>query len=88
MTQFTQSDRDYGKFSARKHNIFAFSGSSDARFLLMIWPALENSLSEGVLVAGMHSILLAAAAIAGKRLRLSSSHSYSLSCLVPRSVPY
>ena len=45
--------KNYGKFSARKHNIDAFSGSNDARFELMMSPAFEKSLSEGVLVAGL-----------------------------------
>ena len=60
----------YCKFLERKHNIDAFSGSSDARFLLIIWPAFEKSLSKGVLVAGMHNTLLAVAAIAGKQMWL------------------
>ena len=60
--------KNYCKFSARKHNIDAFSGSNDARFELVMSPAFEKSLSEGVLVAGMHNTLLAIAPIAGKRL--------------------
>ena len=73
--------KNYSKFSARKHNINAFSGSNDARFELMMCPAFEKSLSESVLVVGMHSTLLAIAAIAGKRLWFHFHHPNAFSSI-------
>ena len=35
--------KNYGKFSARKHNIDAFSDSNDARFELTMCPAFEKA---------------------------------------------
>ena len=44
-----------GRFCAKKHNMFAFLGSSEALFGVIMFPDVENSLSHGTLVAGIHN---------------------------------
>ena len=68
----------YCQFSERKQSIDALSGSSEARFLVIMLPALENSLSDGVLVAGMHISRLAVPAIEGKMVWFFFHHSNNI----------
>ena len=43
-----------GRFCAKKH-MFAFLGSNEALFNVIMFPDIENSLSHGALVAGIHN---------------------------------
>lgn len=59
----------------------SFSGEREERLLLHVWPAIENSLSHGTLVAGTSNNFLASLTIIGRVVALSDHHLIgSLSC--------
>ena len=78
----------YGpKFSANKHNMEVFSESKAAHLELIIYPAFEKSLSNGVFVADTQNHLRAIYAIAGKRSQFCFHHSNTLTSIHKWSRP-